>query len=69
MACGKKFLNSLAAEFRRLRPDTDEDADGDSATGRQVWEDMVRATATLLAQENERFAHARFFEACGLITD
>lgn len=60
MATGPKFLNALAAEYKKLRPAEDEPA------ALETWTQMVRATADQLAGTNPRFEYVRFFAAAGI---
>lgn len=53
-------MNSLAAEYRKLRPAEDEHV------ALEVWTQMVRATADELAFANPRFEFVRFYAAAGV---
>lgn len=61
MALTRRFFSALAADYRLLRP-----ASGEGSASHEVWEQMVRTTATALAAQNGMFNYAKFYEACGV---
>ena len=65
MALTRRFFTELAAKYRDLRPVTS-DATGQFGTDYDLWEQMVRMTATSLAAQNGMFNYAKFYEACGM---
>lgn len=61
MALTRRFFTDLAAKYRALRPEP-----GASGAAYDLWEQMVRTTATALAAQNGMFNYAKFYEACGV---
>lgn len=60
MALTRRFFTDLAAKYRAQRPEDTASREG------EVWEDMVRITASALASQNGMFNYAKFYEACGV---
>lgn len=65
MAITSRALREIAAHFRKHRPDSDPDVDGDQIEPRMLWNDLVVGTAEILATENPRFDQVRFYQAAG----